>query len=98
MFKLPTGYQCIVPAYSSAQNSLYAYNSRSRDTYDLIGTDWVRTRRLTYSYDQDLSGFDCLSMDKLVPTDITFMLVLPATILVICFFNLILKMFMGVRR
>lgn len=97
-FKLPTGYRCIVPASSTSQTQLFAYNNRERDTYDLVGFDWVKTRHVTYTYDQDLSSYLCLNQEKLVPTPVLEAFVLPAAIFVICFFNLILKMFMGVRR
>lgn len=98
MFEIPQGYSCVVPAYSSASNSLYAYNSRVRDTYDLIGFNWVRTRHLTTNYDQDLSSYECLTVDKVVPSEVLVHFVLPATLIVLCFFALIIKMFMGVRR
>lgn len=97
-FKLPTGYACIVPASTTSQTTIYAYNSRERDRYDLIGFDWVKTQHTTYNNPQDLSSYLCLSQEKLVPTDTLNLCILPATILVLCFFNLILKMFMGVRR
>lgn len=97
-FKLPTGYRCIVPASAGSQTTIYAYNLRERDTYDLVGYEWVKTRHVTYNYDQDLSSYLCLTQEKLVPTSTLDVFVLPATLLVICFFNLILKMFMGVRR
>ena len=97
-FKLPENYQCIVPASTSSQTSIYAYNARERDQYDLVGYNWVKTRHQTYNYDQDLSTLICLNQEKLVPTDTLNSFILPATIFVICFFNLILKMFMGVRR
>lgn len=97
-FKLPTGYRCIVPASATTQNSIYAYNLRERDTYDLVGFDWVKTRHNTYTYDQDLSQYICLTQEKLVPTDVMSNFILPAVILVVVFFGLILKMFMGVKR
>lgn len=98
MFDLPSGYSCVVPAFSGATNSLYAYTSRSRDTFDLVGFNWVKTRHITYNYDQDLSSYVCLTVDKVIPSEVQVGFILPATIIVLCFFNIILKMFMGVRR
>ena len=97
-FELPTGYRCLTPASATSEQTIYAYNSRERDTYDLIGFDWVKTRHLTYNYDQDLSSYQCLTQSKLVPTTVLQSMILPATLIVICFFTIILNMFMGVRR
>lgn len=98
MFKLPTGYECIVPVVAGSETQIYAYDARRRDTYDLINFEWIKTRHITTNYDQDLSSFDCLPLDTLVPNSIRASFVLPSVIIVLCFFYLILKMFMGVRR
>lgn len=97
-FELPTGYSCIVPASTTSQTTIYAYNRRIRDRFDLIGFDWVKTQTTSYSYDQDLSSLLCLTQEKLVPTDVGVHFVLPAVILVLAFFSVVMKMFMGVRR
>lgn len=98
MFELPTGYQCIIPASTTSQTTIYAYNLRERDRYDLIGFDWVKTQHNSFNVNQDLSSYICLTQEKLVPTDALLGFVLPATLIVLAFFNIILKMFMGVRR
>lgn len=95
-FKLPTGYDCIVPNATDTQ--FYAYNRRVRDTFVLTGFDWRLNTHTTFNYDQDLSQYNCYSGEKLVPTSVLTSCILPATIIVLCFFSLILKMFMGVRR
>lgn len=95
-FELPTNYQCIVPNATDTQ--FYAYNSRSRDTYVLTGFDWRLTAHASFNYDQDLSQYNCYTAEKLVPTSVLLSFVLPATLFVLCFFALILKMFMGVKR
>lgn len=97
-FELPTGYSCIVPASATSSSTIYAYTSRSRDTFDLLGFDWVKTRHVTYNYDQDLSSYLCLDQSKLVPTSVLESFVLPATLIVLCFFAIIIKMYMGVKR
>lgn len=95
-FKLPTGYDCIVPNASDTQ--FYAYKSRARDTYVLTGYDWRLNTHTTTNYDQDLTQYNCYVSDKLVPTSVLNNMILPAVIVVLCFFSLVLKMFMGVRR
>lgn len=98
MFNLPEGYSCIVPASATSDTTLYAYKSRQRDTYDLIGFDWVKTRQVDYTYNVDLSGYFCLDSTTVVPSSIKAQFILPASLFVLAFFAIILKMFMGVRR
>lgn len=98
MFKLPTGYDCIVPVVAGSETQVYAYDARRRDTYDLINFEWVKTRHITYNANQDLSSYDCLSNDILVPNSIRVSFILPATLFILAFFTIIIKIFMGVRR
>lgn len=93
MYAVPTGYNCIT---TSGGNQLTAYTNTSRDVYTLIGYDWVRTSHTTGS--QNYSSLVCYTGEKLVPADIQIQFVLPATLILLAFFHVILNMFMGVRR
>ena len=95
-FELPTNYQCIVPNATDTQ--FYAYNSRTRDTFVLTGYEWRLNTHVSFNYDQDLSQYNCYTSEKLVPTSVLNSFVLPSCIIVLCFFALIIKMFMGVKR
>lgn len=92
-FAVPSGYDCIT---TSGGNTLSAYGGGFRDTYTLIGFDWVKTAHSNYNYGYGDSV--CYAGDKIIPSSIQAEFILPAVIIVLCFFKLILNMFMGVRR
>lgn len=92
-FEVPTGYNCIT---TSGGTTLTAYTNTYRDTYTLIGFDWVRTQRTTGN--QNYSTLVCYEGSKIIPSNVQAEFILPATIIVLCLFKLILNMFMGVRR
>lgn len=96
MFELPDTYNCLVP--TTSQTQIYAYTSRSRDTYDLVGFDWVLTRHVSYNYDQDLSQYNCLDTTHVVPASIKVEFVLPAMLFVLYFFYVVYGVIMGRTR
>lgn len=96
MFELPDSYDCLVP--TSSQTEVNAYTARSRDTYDLVGFDWVRTRHIVYNYDQDLTQYVCLDTTHVVPASIKVQFVLPAMLFVLYSFYLIFGSIMGALR
>lgn len=94
MFELPTGFDCIVP--SDHGYTITAYTPTQRSTYQLIGFDWVETNR--YYTTQSYSNVYCYTGPIMVPADVKVQFVLPAVIIVLCFFHVIMNMYMGVRR
>lgn len=93
MFSLPSGYQCITR--SNDGNYLYAYNNSIRHTYSLNGLTWQKIGSTQYSNIPDSAV--CVEGSQ-YPNQMANSLILPATIIVICVFKLILNMFMGVKR
>lgn len=95
MFELPTGYECLVP---SAQGyTVTAYKPNQRSTYQLIGFDWIETARV-YSTSLTYPTVACYEQSQLVPADVKVQFILPAVLIILCFFKVIMNMFMGVRR
>lgn len=92
-FEVPSGYDCIT---TSGGTTLTAYTNNSRDTFTLIGFDWVKTQHYTGS--QNYSNLVCYEGAKIIPSSVQVEFVLPAVIIMLCFFKVILNMFMGVRR
>lgn len=92
-FEIPTGFNCIT---TSGGTTLTAYKTNSRSTYTLIGFDWVETARTTGT--QNYSTLVCYQGSKLIPSSVMVEFVLPATLIMLAFFGVILNMFMGVRR
>lgn len=93
MYDLPSGYSCITR--SNDGNYLYAYSGSTRDTYGINGFSWQKIA--SSDYNTIPSSAVCLSGNQ-YPNEMVNSLILPATIIVLCFFGVILNMFMGVRR
>lgn len=92
-FEVPSGFSCIT---TSGGTTLTAYKSNQRSTYTLIGFDWIETSRTTGS--QTWNNVVCYQGSKLIPSSVQTEFILPATLIVLAFFGVILNMFMGVRR
>lgn len=93
MYELPTGYQCITR--SNDGNYLYAYNSNIRDTYGINGFSW---QKISTNYNSSLPNSSVCLESPQYPNQFAQSLILPATLIVLAFFKIILNMFMGVRR
>lgn len=96
-FELPTGYNCL--QVSGTGQQVTARTSNYSDTYILNGFKWVQIDRVYYngSYHSNSCSFNYT--DKyFVPPSLQSAFVLPATIIVLAFFTVIYKMFMGIRR
>lgn len=93
MYELPSGYSCVTR--SNDGSYLYGYNSGVRDTYTINGAKW---QKISTSYSSSLPNSPvCLSGNQF-PASFFPSLILPATLIVLAFFKVILNMFMGVRR
>lgn len=95
MFKLPTGYDCI-QVYSGG-NLISARKYGSQDTFALNGFNWVQIDHADTSHYSSSCSYNYIG-EYFVPGSIQAFFVLPATIIVLAFFTVIYKMFMGIRR
>ena len=95
MFKLPSGYDCI-QVYSGG-SLISARKYGSQDTYALNGFDWVQIDHADTSHYSSSCSYN-FPGQYFVPGSIQAFFVLPATIIVLAFFTVIYKMFMGIRR
>jgi len=95
MFKLPSGYDCI-QVYSGG-SLISARKYGSQDTYALNGFDWVQIDHADTSHYSSSCSYNYPGQ-YFVPGSIQAFFVLPATIIVLAFFTVIYKMFMGIRR
>lgn len=93
MYELPAGYTCVTR--SNDGSYLYGYTNNTRDTYTVNGFTWQKIA--TSSYYQLPDSSVCLSGNQ-YPLAFTTSLILPAVLIVLCFFKVILNMIMGVRR
>lgn len=95
MFKLPEGYDCI--QVYSAGNMISARRYNSQDTYVLNGFKWVQIDHQDTGYHSPSCSYNYL--DKyFVPSSVQPFFILPAVIIVLSFFIVVYKMFMGIRR
>ena len=95
MFKLPSGYDCI-QVYSGG-SLISARKYGSQDTFALNGVDWVQIDHADTSHYSSSCSYNYPGQ-YFVPGSIQAFFVLPATIIVLAFFTVIYKMFMGIRR
>lgn len=95
MFKLPSGYDCI-QVYSGG-SLISARKYGSQDTFALNGFDWVQIDHADTSHYSSSCSYNYPGQ-YFVPGSIQAFFVLPATIIVLAFFTVIYKMFMGIRR
>lgn len=95
MFKLPSGYDCI-QVYSGG-SLISARKYGSQDTFALNGFDWVQIDHADTSHYSSSCSYNYPGQ-YFVPGSIQAFFVLPATIIVLSFFTVIYKMFMGIRR
>lgn len=96
-FELPTGYNCL--QVSSTGSQVTARSSNYSDTYILNGFKWVQVDRVYYNGSYHSNSCTYNYTDKyFVPPNLQSAFVLPATIIVLAFFTIIYKMFMGIRR
>lgn len=91
-FKRPTNYQCVV---RQSDDTLYAYNGYTRDTYTLINWEWKKTYTHSSSSYFNYNGYICLSDEYVVPNQTMNFFILPAVLIVLCLFKVIMNMFMG---
>lgn len=92
-FERPSNYDCVV---RNSDTQLYGYRNNVRDTFIPNGLYWQKTA--TSSYNTIPNGSVCLSDSPVYPSALLSPLLVSATLVVLCFFSLIIKMFMGVRR
>ncbi len=93
MYELPSGYTCITR--SNDGSYLYGYRDNTRDTYTVNGFSW---QKIATSYNsQTPNSSVCLQVNQ-YPNSFTNSLIMPATLIVLCFFGVVLKMFNGVHR
>lgn len=95
MFKLPTGYECI--QVYSAGNMISARKYGSNDTYVLNGFKWEQIDHQDTGHYYGSCSYN-FPGKYFVPGSIQAFFVLPATIIVLAFFTVLYKMFMGIRR
>lgn len=91
-YKLPDGYSCIDVVND---DTLYAYLSNRRDTYRLNGFKWEKTAETSYSY-----GVACnygFKSGYYVPHDHSAAMILPAILVVLAIFHIILNFFKGIH-
>ena len=95
-FELPTGYNCL--QVSTLGNMITARTSNYSDTYILNGFKWVQVERNYFSGHYSNTCTYNFTEKYFVPPSLQSAFVLPATIIVLAFFTVIYKMFMGIRR
>lgn len=95
-FELPTGYNCL--QVSSTGQHVTARNSNYSDSYILNGFKWVQIDRVYYTGSYSNSCTYNYTDKYFVPPNLQSAFVLPSTIIVLAFFIVIYKMFMGIRR
>lgn len=96
-FNLPSGYACITRQNDDTLIGHYS-GYYTRDTLTLINWKWVKTSTSTSTYPSHPSNYSCLNLSRYVPNSTMNALILPAVIIVLCLFKVIMNMFMGVRR
>lgn len=95
MFKLPSGYDCL--QVYSAGNMISARKYGSQDTYVLNGFNWVQIDHQDTSHYSNTCSYN-FPGKYFVPSSVQPFFILPAVIIVLSFFIVVYKMFMGIRR
>lgn len=93
-YKIPTGYSCISIVDDS---SFFAYKNNQRDTYRLNGFKWQKVGQTTYNNSYYYNCDHNYNGSHFVPSSHAAAMIMPATLIVLCVFSLILKFFRGIH-
>lgn len=91
-FDIPEDYNCVT---RQNDTTLYAYKNNIRDTYTLNGLEWEHTA--SSNFNNTYNNLICVSGSQ-VPSQVTPWLIGCGFVLMLCIFNHIIKMIIGVRR